>query len=263
MKRLKHGLGHGLGDIPPARSHHRVQMGQIQPAFQVKVLGAIWGEWPLSCGYHAKYGAASTAGLSTGPAKLQGGISCSEMRITAPAALRGLGTKVGSRNFPTGSSLCSSLLDIINTHPSMLAASWVALAAARACLYFTFYCGSLLPLSPRISLWPQQKWRWERGRTQEQTSPSSPPAGKPSKELEGKTNLVPWLPPTAGGGCQLTEMSTNNPEHPPVWLQWKERFFSGSVKITHPVDQKKWFFLNFCHPALSWWGLAAHCTGHY
>lgn len=59
----------------------------------------------------------------------------------------------------------------------------------------------------------------KRGRTQEQTSPSSPPAGKPSKELEGKTNLVPWLPPTAGGGYQLTEMSTNNPEHPPVWLQ--------------------------------------------
>lgn len=123
---------------------------------RLRCLGPFGGNDP-SCGYHAKYGAASTAGLSTGPAKLQGGISCSEMRITAPAALRGLGTKVGSRNFPTGSSLCSSLLDIINTHPSMLAASWVALAAARACLYFTFYCGSPLPLSPRISLWPQQK----------------------------------------------------------------------------------------------------------
>lgn len=30
--------------------------------------------------------------------------------------------------------------------------------------------------------------------------PPSSLAGKPSEELEGKTNLVPWLPPTAGGG---------------------------------------------------------------
>lgn len=34
----------GLGDIPPPSSHHHVQMGQIQPALQVKVLGAMWGE---------------------------------------------------------------------------------------------------------------------------------------------------------------------------------------------------------------------------
>lgn len=31
----------GLGDIPTPRSHHHVQMGQIQAALQVKVLGAV------------------------------------------------------------------------------------------------------------------------------------------------------------------------------------------------------------------------------
>lgn len=164
------------------------------------------------------------------------------MRVTAPAVWRGLGTEVGSRNSPTVSSLCSSLLDMMDAHPSTTAASRVALAAPRAQPYFTFCCGSVLLVFSQDQLWPQQKWSWERGRSQEQSSLSSPPAGKPSEELEGKTSLVPWLP---------LQVRMNNPECPPVWLQWKERFF-GSVKTAHPIDQNKWIFLNICHPALIW-----------
>lgn len=40
----------GLGDIPPLRSHHHVQMGQMQAALQVKVPGAMWGNDPSAVG---------------------------------------------------------------------------------------------------------------------------------------------------------------------------------------------------------------------
>lgn len=162
------------------------------------------------------------------------------------SSFEGAGDRGGSRNSPTGSSLCSSLLDITDVHPSTTAASRVALVAPGARLYFTFCCGSMLPVCLPGSAAATAERSQERGRTQEQTSPSSPPAGKPSEELEGKTSPVPWLPP-----LQLSDMSMNNPECPPVWLQWKERFF-GSDKTAHPIDQKKWLFLNICHPALSW-----------
>lgn len=47
----KSGLEPGPGgSFPPPRSHHHVQMGQIQPGLQVKVLGAIRGNKPPAAG---------------------------------------------------------------------------------------------------------------------------------------------------------------------------------------------------------------------
>lgn len=43
----------GLGDLAQPRSHHHVQMSQIQPGLQVKVPEGILGERTLNCGHCA------------------------------------------------------------------------------------------------------------------------------------------------------------------------------------------------------------------
>lgn len=109
----KSGLWKG-GTFPPPRSHHHVQMSQIQPGLQVKVLGAIAGgtnprlwvsRWVRS---RKRCWAQRWPCLMTGRHRL---LRDGDHHSWSPAALRGLGAEVGSRTFPTGSSLRSPLLD--------------------------------------------------------------------------------------------------------------------------------------------------------
>lgn len=102
------------GNLLPPRSHHRGQMGQIQPGHQVKVLGAIGVGWGGGTNPRLWVRSRRRCWAQCWPSQMAGrhrllgdGDHCSR----AQQLLRGLGTEVGSGTFPAGSSPRSPLLD--------------------------------------------------------------------------------------------------------------------------------------------------------
>lgn len=184
--------------------------------------------------------------------------------LPSPAAFEGAGGRGGERDLPRWVlSALTTAWPELNAHSSQPAAPQVALAAPRAHLYFAFCWGCRFAcLAPGTS---RGHSRNEPGREAELGSTPAPlllRLGNPVKRWGVKPTWFPGCPHSAGCGHQLAEMRRNNPEHPPVWVQWKERVF-GSVKTTHPVDRKKKrLFLNICGPPLTWRGLRAHRAGY-
>lgn len=195
VKRLKHGLSQVWGNIPPPKGHHHVQMAQIQPAL---VLGAIWGECTLSCGYCAKYGATSTA-------RGQGGSLLQQL-------WGGWGRGgIPSRNSPLV-SLCSSLPDIIDAQPSAAASSpWPSQPHGHKCILH-FAVLSAACLSPRISCGHSRKGARREADLRSRPAPLLLQLGNPVKNFRVKPIPFPGCP------CCRWWLSAHWHEHQQPWI---------------------------------------------